>query len=133
MSVAWSGSPNGSFSVSSTDVSSSLSASGTVEKVEESDPSSTTEASSLFSAAPLSETVEIEEYENDGGYKLASANWSLDPSFNNLANFKVIDSTLSEGEQFATADFDTARKIEIVKALDEIGVEYVSNLQSGFL
>lgn len=42
-----------------------------------------------------------------------------------LSNFKIIDSTLREGEQFATAFFDKAKKIEIVKALDDFGVEYV--------
>jgi homocitrate synthase len=30
-----------------------------------------------------------------------------------------------EGEQFANAFFDTAKKIEIAKALDEFGVEYI--------
>ena len=46
-------------------------------------------------------------------------------SSGNLSNFKIIDSTLREGEQFATAFFDTAQKIEIAKALDDFGVEYV--------
>src|SRR5579862_7642212 len=30
-----------------------------------------------------------------------------------------------EGEQFANAFFDTAKKIEIAKALDDFGVEYI--------
>jgi len=34
---------------------------------------------------------------------------------------------LREGEQFANAFFDTEKKIEIAKALDEFGVDYVSN------
>lgn len=46
-------------------------------------------------------------------------------SSGNLSNFKIIDSTLREGEQFATASFDTAQKIKIAKALDDFGVEYV--------
>ena len=46
-------------------------------------------------------------------------------SSNNFSNFKIIDTTLREGEQFATAFFDTAQKIKIVKALDDFGVEYV--------
>jgi homocitrate synthase len=46
-------------------------------------------------------------------------------SSGNLSNFKIIDSTLREGEQFATAFFDTAQKIKIAKALDDFGVEYV--------
>lgn len=32
---------------------------------------------------------------------------------------------LREGEQFATAFFDTAQKIKIAKALDDLGAEYV--------
>lgn len=31
----------------------------------------------------------------------------------------------AEGEQFANAFFDTEKKIEIAKALDEFGVEYI--------
>jgi hypothetical protein len=45
----------------------------------------------------------------------------------NVSNFKIIESTLREGEQFANAFFDTAKKIEIAKALDEFGVDYVSH------
>ena len=43
----------------------------------------------------------------------------------NVSNFKIIESTLREGEQFANAFFDTAKKIEIAKALDSFGVEYI--------
>ncbi|KAI9300636.1 homocitrate synthase [Cunninghamella echinulata] len=43
----------------------------------------------------------------------------------NLSKFKIIESTLREGEQFANAFFDTEKKIEIAKALDEIGVDYL--------
>lgn len=51
------------------------------------------------------------------------------PDFlSNVSNFKIIESTLREGEQFANAFFDTAKKIEIAKALDEFGVDYVSNV-----
>ena len=46
-------------------------------------------------------------------------------TFNNLSNFEIIDSTLCESEQFTTAFFDTAQKIDIAKALDDFGVEYV--------
>lgn len=44
----------------------------------------------------------------------------------NVSQFKIIESTLREGEQFANAFFDTAKKIEIAKALDDFGVDYVS-------
>nr|CAG8585608.1 8297_t:CDS:2 [Entrophospora candida] len=40
-------------------------------------------------------------------------------------NFAIIESTLREGEQFANAFFDTKKKIEIAKALDTFGVEYI--------
>jgi hypothetical protein len=40
----------------------------------------------------------------------------------NVSKFKIIESTLREGEQFANAFFDTATKIKIAKALDEFGV-----------
>ncbi|OLL26034.1 Homocitrate synthase, mitochondrial [Neolecta irregularis DAH-3] len=43
----------------------------------------------------------------------------------NVGNFKIIESTLREGEQFANAFFDTAKKIEIAKSLDEFGVDYI--------
>ncbi|ELQ34610.1 homocitrate synthase [Pyricularia oryzae Y34] len=43
----------------------------------------------------------------------------------NVNNFKIIESTLREGEQFANAFFDTAKKIEIAKALDDFGVDYI--------
>ena len=44
----------------------------------------------------------------------------------NVSRFQIIESTLREGEQFANAFFDTEKKIEIAKALDEFGVDYVS-------
>lgn len=37
----------------------------------------------------------------------------------------IIDSTLREGEQFAKANFSSADKIEIAKALDDFGVEFL--------
>ncbi|KAI0363736.1 homocitrate synthase [Pilatotrama ljubarskyi] len=43
----------------------------------------------------------------------------------NVSNFKIIESTLREGEQFANAFFDTKTKIAIAKALDAFGVEYI--------
>ncbi|KAK4095001.1 Homocitrate synthase [Purpureocillium lilacinum] len=46
-------------------------------------------------------------------------------SSSNVGNFSIIDSTLREGEQFATAYFSTAQKIKIAQALDDFGVEYI--------
>jgi homocitrate synthase len=39
--------------------------------------------------------------------------------------FGIIESTLREGEQFVGANFSTAQKVEIAKALDKFGVEYL--------
>lgn len=43
----------------------------------------------------------------------------------NVSRFKIIESTLREGEQFANAYFDTETKIKIAKALDEFGADYI--------
>ncbi|MCJ1362943.1 Saccharopine dehydrogenase [Acarospora aff. strigata] len=43
----------------------------------------------------------------------------------NISRFQIIESTLREGEQFANAFFDTAKKIEIARALDDFGVDYI--------
>ncbi|KAK4089029.1 hypothetical protein Purlil1_6462 [Purpureocillium lilacinum] len=43
----------------------------------------------------------------------------------NVGRFKIIESTLREGEQFANAYFDTETKIKIAKALDDFGVDYI--------
>lgn len=43
----------------------------------------------------------------------------------NVSSFQLIESTLREGEQFANAFFSTEKKIEIAKALDEFGVDYI--------
>ncbi|PTB40291.1 hypothetical protein M441DRAFT_459521 [Trichoderma asperellum CBS 433.97] len=42
----------------------------------------------------------------------------------NVNRFKIIESTLREGEQFANAFFDTETKIRM-QALDEFGVDYI--------
>merc|ERR1711939_371156 len=43
----------------------------------------------------------------------------------NVNKFELIESTLREGEQFANAFFSTEKKIEIAKALDDFGVDYI--------
>lgn len=43
----------------------------------------------------------------------------------NIQEFKIIESTLREGEQFVGANFTAAQKLEIARALDEFGVEYI--------
>jgi len=42
-----------------------------------------------------------------------------------VERFAIIDSTLREGEQFSAAHFTTDQKIEIARALDAFGVEYI--------
>ena len=42
-----------------------------------------------------------------------------------VERFAIIDSTLREGEQFSAAHFTTEQKIQIAKALDAFGVEYI--------
>jgi homocitrate synthase len=43
----------------------------------------------------------------------------------NITEFKIIESTLREGEQFIGANFTTEQKLEIAQSLDEFGVEYI--------
>lgn len=42
-----------------------------------------------------------------------------------LDNFRIIESTLREGEQFVGASFSTAQKVEIARLLDAFGVECI--------
>jgi homocitrate synthase len=42
-----------------------------------------------------------------------------------LDHYNIIESTLREGEQFSTATFSTAQKIEIAGMLDDFGVEMI--------
>jgi len=55
-----------------------------------------------------------------GGMTLTSK-----PAQDNTKNFKIIESTLREGEQFSTAHFDRNQKTNIVRMLDDIGVDYI--------
>ncbi len=57
--------------------------------------------------------------------QVASYGNQSDSPYSSVSNFKVIYSTLREGEQFANAFFDTAKRIEIAKALDDFGVDYI--------
>ncbi|ATY58397.1 homocitrate synthase [Cordyceps militaris] len=50
---------------------------------------------------------------------------SVQDYLSNVANFKIIESTLREGEQFANAFFDTETKVKIAKALDSFGVDFI--------
>jgi homocitrate synthase len=84
---------------------------GTLCEPGESDEGAVTEASSPYSSADsISGTITEATSMCSSG---------------TLSNFSIIDSTLREGEQFATACFDTAQKLKIAQALDDFGVEYV--------
>ncbi|KAI0514697.1 homocitrate synthase [Xylaria bambusicola] len=50
---------------------------------------------------------------------------SYQDCFSNVAKYKIIDSTLREGEQFSKAYFTSEDKIKIAKALDSFGVDYI--------
>jgi len=39
--------------------------------------------------------------------------------------FKIVESTLREGEQFSTAFFNTNDKIHVARTLDQMGIEYI--------
>lgn len=45
--------------------------------------------------------------------------------FGTIRNVQIVDTTLREGEQFASANFTTEQKLEIAQALDAFGVEYL--------
>ncbi|KAK3384680.1 HMGL-like-domain-containing protein [Lasiosphaeria ovina] len=68
---------------------------------------------------------------SNGGSNNGNANFRSNPYqpvgdfLSNVSNFKIIESTLREGEQFANAYFDTETKIKIAKALDAFGVDYI--------
>lgn len=84
-----------------------------------SDGATITRASSPCSSA---DSISLASDDSDGGASSSATSMSFSTNF---SNFSIIDSTLREGEQFATADFDTAQKLKIAQALDDFGVEYV--------
>ncbi|KAI1470303.1 HMGL-like-domain-containing protein [Daldinia caldariorum] len=82
--------------------------------------SHTDDAASIDGSSPCSSASSISNGDMDDSSGITTMSNSV-----NLANFSIIDSTLREGEQFATAYFDTAQKLRIAKALDEFGVDYI--------
>ncbi|KFA56523.1 hypothetical protein S40293_01038 [Stachybotrys chartarum IBT 40293] len=50
---------------------------------------------------------------------------SVQDYISNVNSFKIIESTLREGEQFANAFFDTETKIKIARAIDNFGCDYI--------
>ncbi|RYP16072.1 hypothetical protein DL765_005330 [Monosporascus sp. GIB2] len=59
------------------------------------------------------------------GQPKSSPYQSIQDYLSNVANYKIIESTLREGEQFVNSFFDTETKIKIAKALDSFGVDYI--------
>ena len=94
----------------------------TLRELGEFDEAAVTEASSPWSSASYSDDSDV------GTITEATSMCSS----GNLFNFSIIDSTLREGEQFATAYFDTAQKIKIARALDDFGVEYVKTVNLSY-
>ncbi|KAK7422351.1 homocitrate synthase lys21 [Neonectria punicea] len=66
--------------------------------------------------APPSTSTNNSVYPAQGGPK-SSPYQSIQDYLSNVNKFKIIESTLREGEQFANAFFDTETKIKIAKAL----------------
>ncbi|POS88325.1 mitochondrial putative homocitrate synthase, partial [Erysiphe pulchra] len=79
-------------------------------------------SSNGFSAHPGFTAIETKSYRRPN---LSNPYQPVGDYLSNISNFKIIESTLREGEQFANAFFDTEKKIEIAKALDEFGVDYI--------
>lgn len=50
---------------------------------------------------------------------------SINDLLSNVRNFKIIESTLREGEQFANSYFNTEMKIKIARMLSDFGVDYI--------
>ncbi|KAL6937761.1 homocitrate synthase lys21 [Hanseniaspora osmophila] len=69
----------------------------------------------------------VTEASGTGSASVFSNPYGPNPSdfLSNVGNFQIIESTLREGEQFANAFFTTEKKIEIAKALDDFGVDYI--------
>lgn len=71
---------------------------------------------SAAAADPPSQSTADGVYPTQGQPK-TSPYQSVQDYLSNVNNFKIIESTLREGEQFANAFFDTETKLKIAKAL----------------
>lgn len=81
-------------------------------------------------------TTTYDESDDESSLADSSGSISDGPSFGgtsirslgSMSNWSIIDTTLREGEQFIHGDYDTETKLKIARALDAVGVEYVSLL-----
>lgn len=77
----------------------------------------------IDTSAPNTNGALAKDHGNVGSVQPFSSRYS--DFLSNVSNFKIIESTLREGEQFANAFFDTETKIKIAKALDKFGVDCI--------
>ncbi|KAH7354053.1 homocitrate synthase [Plectosphaerella cucumerina] len=92
-------------------------------------------AGSIANGAEPAEAVSIANGTASNGTTTANGNHqaqsksspyqSVKDYLSNVDKYKIIESTLREGEQFANAFFDLETKIKIAKALDSFGVDYI--------
>ncbi|KAI0540982.1 homocitrate synthase [Xylaria digitata] len=59
------------------------------------------------------------------GLPRSSPYQSVQDYLSNVGKYKIIESTLREGEQFANSFFDTEMKIKIATALSDMNVDYI--------
>ncbi|KAI0892445.1 homocitrate synthase [Annulohypoxylon nitens] len=74
----------------------------------------------LLAARSVSSNIDNVNIPTVGSYDLISSLNEPTP-----VPFKIVDTTLREGEQFSTASYSQEEKIEIARALDRFGVEYI--------
>ena len=87
-------------------------------------PSECDDAAAMNASSPDLTSTNASDVNDDSNRQGITGTTSMCSS-GNLYSFSIIDSTLREGEQFATAHFNTEQKIKIAQALDDFGVEYV--------
>lgn len=74
-------------------------------------------------ATSLRQTASLSSVSGDASPPTAFS--PLNTSFQTIPPFSIIDTTLREGEQFATTEFTQHDRVYIAKLLDQLGVEYI--------
>lgn len=83
------------------------------------------EHSSPSSSASEISHEDMDDSDDDYHTSALSSSISSAGSSVHLGNFYIIDSTLREGEQFVSANYNIEQKMKIAQALDDFGVDYV--------